>query len=170
MSDCEDNAEVYLALSQELIAALKRLSFAAQISGGTSGQDKNLMEAIAQAESALSLSAVSRAIDKAEQAKPCQEARRQFEPVRIAAPNDTARNGPGAVTTYHCHGCNYLQTEDWSESVDGELESGTYAKCTKADKSMGAYYSQYQRIPGWCPLKDGRTPTSAVISDERHSQ
>ena len=54
---------IYLNWCKELIAALKRLSFAAQTTGGTSGRDDELVAAIGQAESALSIVACSRAID-----------------------------------------------------------------------------------------------------------
>ncbi|WP_224796788.1 hypothetical protein [Pandoraea sputorum] len=61
-------ADEYLHLSRELVKALKRLSLAAQTSGGTAGRDDELMAAIQQAADALSLSAVGRAIDASEQA------------------------------------------------------------------------------------------------------
>jgi hypothetical protein len=55
-----------LHLSRELIAALKRLSFAAQTTGGTAGADTELQGAIAQAEKALSIGAVARAVSASE--------------------------------------------------------------------------------------------------------
>lgn len=54
----------YLPMCQSLIKALKRLSFAAQTSGGTAGQDEELCAAISNAEEALSMTAVARAIDE----------------------------------------------------------------------------------------------------------
>jgi len=57
---------VYANWCRELVSALKRLSFAAQTTGGTAGPDAELQAAIAQAEQALSMSAASRAIDAAQ--------------------------------------------------------------------------------------------------------
>lgn len=58
--------QVILSVSQAISRALKRLSFAAQTSGGTAGPDVELMAAIEQAEHALSMTAVSMAIDDIE--------------------------------------------------------------------------------------------------------
>jgi hypothetical protein len=59
----------YLHWCQTLITALKRLSLAAQTTGGTAGPDAELQAAIAEAERAMSLGACSAAIDKAEAAQ-----------------------------------------------------------------------------------------------------
>lgn len=65
--DEPSNEAVVSNWCKELVAALKRLSFAAQTSGGTAGRDDELCEAIAQAEKAMSIAAVGRALDSAEQ-------------------------------------------------------------------------------------------------------
>lgn len=67
-ADRPDEA-VMLHLSRDLIAALKRLSFAAQTTGGTVGPDAELQAAIAQAEQALSLGAVASAVNAVENAR-----------------------------------------------------------------------------------------------------
>ena len=56
----------YAHWCRELVAAMKRLSFAAQTTGGTAGPDAELQAAIAQAEEAMSLCAASRACDAAQ--------------------------------------------------------------------------------------------------------
>lgn len=66
--DPTENERIYLHVSQEMIKALKRLSFAAQTV--TAGPDSELMAAIAQADEALSLGAMNRAIDAAAQSSP----------------------------------------------------------------------------------------------------
>jgi hypothetical protein len=60
-----DNGDdaIYLAWCQTLIKALKRLSFAAQTSGGTAGRDEELIAAIDEAEKAMSLSAAADALN-----------------------------------------------------------------------------------------------------------
>jgi hypothetical protein len=59
--------EISAQWCKELIAALKRLSFAAQTTGGKAGRDEELCAAIAQAEEAMSLRATNRALNAAEQ-------------------------------------------------------------------------------------------------------
>lgn len=48
-----DRVLLTLTMHDELVAAVKRLSFAAQTTGGTAGRDDELVAAIAQAETVL---------------------------------------------------------------------------------------------------------------------
>ena len=75
---------VDMHLSQKLIQALKRLSFAAQTSGGTAGPDSELMAAIANAEQAVSLVSISQSIDAVELSAQPQEPAAQDELLQAA--------------------------------------------------------------------------------------
>ncbi len=56
------------------------------------------------------------------------------------------------VTTHHCVGCPALATKDWSfEGENDDIDSGTSAHCTKADKHIDSYWHEGRKTPEWCP-------------------
>ena len=64
--------------------------------------------------------------------------------------------GPTRKTTFHCHGCPMLITEDWEfhEEDDG-IDRGTDAKCTAMTppKHIASYWDSHDHAPDWCPAK-----------------
>jgi hypothetical protein len=58
------DAEIYSNWCKTLVTALKRLSFAAQTTGGTAGPDSELMAAIVQAEEAMSMKSTASALSR----------------------------------------------------------------------------------------------------------
>jgi hypothetical protein len=77
---------VDMAYSKVLIAALKRLSFAAQTSGGTAGRDAELCAAIENAEQVMGLAALSKVIDAVD--APQQPAMQTLQDVAANAMTD----------------------------------------------------------------------------------
>lgn len=63
------------------------------------------------------------------------------------------REGPSEKIIRRCEGCKYLHTEDWSyqEENDG-VDSGTDARCLKAENLLSSYWRASDQTPIWCPF------------------
>jgi len=69
---------------------------------------------------------------------------------------DTSHDeGPQArPITYTCKGCKWLHTEWWKDYLENdETDSGTAGTCAKVGKSLGAYWSERDTPPKWCPFQ-----------------
>lgn len=66
------------------------------------------------------------------------------------------QEGPSVKTTYHCNGCIFLETEDWTfYGENDDVDSGTDAKCTKENKHIASYWHSGDHTPKWCPFLNG---------------
>lgn len=54
---------------------------------------------------------------------------------------------------YVCDGCPHLTTEDWTfMGENDDYDSGTNARCLKANLSISGYYRRGDACPAWCPM------------------
>lgn len=71
--------------------------------------------------------------------------------------NDVAATrgiGPGVKVraSNHCAGCPALKLEDWEfHQEDDDIDRGTDAKCTAANRPISSYYRTWDETPEWCP-------------------
>jgi hypothetical protein len=67
------------------------------------------------------------------------------------------QEGPSLRHTYHCVGCIFLETEDWSFfGENDEIDRGTDATCNKAGRTISSYWYSRQLAPQWCPFLEGK--------------
>lgn len=67
--------------------------------------------------------------------------------------------GPIKIITerYYCKGCRALKLEEWSfMGENDDLDSGTSAICTLANKPISSYWLSHDPTPSWCPMLEDR--------------
>lgn len=85
-------------------------------------------------------------------------------PLGAVAMREASDEGPQELPKrYTCDGCKHLVTREWEEEADNDgTDSGTDARCTKADRPISAYWFRTDKPPEWCPAP-APTPDHAAL-------